>query len=612
MRKSFFSKAIVAVGVMASALALSSVAVFAADYGEVNLSVETAVNATYDNASVSATTWSASGSNKTRTVTWSTPKAKTGVSDLDGNTLLGLAFAKSSGAAPKYDSSNALKLNNANTISVPVTSGASGTITVTGNGNQATRYLYLNNNSNKSIAMNGNGASLEYASTDITNGYLIFTVNDSENKGYKILGITLTETVSGSTEPAVSLNSQEETITVGEEVTLTANSYNFTSPVYSWSTGTAIASVTPNSTDSTKAVVRGLTAGTLDVTVTVTEENDSTISKTSTCTVTVVEPIAVSEVNVSLADSSIYVGKTTNASYTVNSDANGDTSVTWSSADEDVATVDPTTGKITAVAAGTTTIIATAKNGVTGSAEIEVKAAPTVFPANDTIVWEIKAYNANEDMGNGMTAKVDYTYSKDADAQVFTDGTNDYSYSHSTMAGGSNGEQLVFNPTSNGTLTVLAKINADKNGSMFGVSVEKASATRYMIFKINVTSGETYSLNFSGTKPPIYYLGFTPIATETTASKVSSIASQNITNATGITVDALYTEDESAGYLIFAFVNDNALAAVNSLSYNGNDITTLYNTIAFDDGSEYSKEGSLLYGFVTEKGETTSISGTFE
>lgn len=454
--------------------------------------------------------------------------------------------------------------------------------------------------------------------SDTDNSYQVFSgeykgntesyifIEASSDKYFSLIEVSFPEV---STDPTVSLNSQEETITVGEEVTLTANSYNFTSPVYSWSTGTAVASVTPNSTDSTKAVVRGLTAGTLDVTVTVTEENDSTISETSTCTVTVVEPIAVSEVNVSLADSSIYVGKTTNASYTVNSDANGDTSVTWSSADEDVATVDPSTGKITAVAAGTTTIIATAKNGVTGSAEIEVKAAPTVFPANDTIVWEIKAYSANEDMGNGMAAKVAFTASKE-DAQVFTDGTTDYSYSHTTMAGGSNGEQLVFNPTSNGTLTVLAKINADKNGSMFGVSVEKASATRYMIFKINVTSGETYSLNFSGTKPPIYYLGFTPIATETTASKVSSIVSQNITNETGVSVEALYTEDDNAGYLIFSFVDDDALAAVNSLNYNGNDITTLYESITFDDGSEYS-DGSLLYGFVTEKGEVTSITGTF-
>ncbi|MDQ6635471.1 MAG: Ig-like domain-containing protein, partial [Gemmatimonadota bacterium] len=112
---------------------------------------------------------------------------------------------------------------------------------------------------------------------------------------------------------------------------------------------------------STTGVVTGRTAGTTQVAA-------SAGGKSGTATITV-QPPPVASVAVSPASKGLAVGTTTTLAATV-TDANGatvtDRVVTWSSNNTAVATVDATTGVVTAVAPGSATISASA-GGKTGS-----------------------------------------------------------------------------------------------------------------------------------------------------------------------------------------------------------------------------------------------------
>lgn len=87
---------------------------------------------------------------------------------------------------------------------------------------------------------------------------------------------------------------------------------------------------------------------------------------------------AVETVTVSPTSATIGVGGTVDLSATVSPDDAADKTITWSSNDTDIATVDSKTGVVTGVAAGEVDIIATSSNGKTGKCELTVTAAVPV------------------------------------------------------------------------------------------------------------------------------------------------------------------------------------------------------------------------------------------
>lgn len=84
------------------------------------------------------------------------------------------------------------------------------------------------------------------------------------------------------------------------------------------------------------------------------------------------EPVQVTDVELDIAQKALNVGDTFTITATVKPDNATDKSVTWSSSNTSVATVDEN-GVVTAVSEGTATITATASNGVEASCTVTVK-----------------------------------------------------------------------------------------------------------------------------------------------------------------------------------------------------------------------------------------------
>lgn len=165
----------------------------------------------------------------------------------------------------------------------------------------------------------------------------------------------------------------EVTIKVGEERTLTAivSPDNASEKTLIWSSSNMSVVAVQEGT------IRGLEAGTATVSATAVDGG-----KTASCSVTVIkdgDPVGpdvpttvdVTSVEISPTSLNLAVGKTSSLSANVLPSNATDKSVKWESQDGKVATVS-SSGVVTAVAVGTTTIRAIASNGVSGSCPVEV------------------------------------------------------------------------------------------------------------------------------------------------------------------------------------------------------------------------------------------------
>ena len=149
---------------------------------------------------------------------------------------------------------------------------------------------------------------------------------------------------------------------IGKTKTLTANvaPANATITAVTWtSSNTAVATV------SSKGVVKAIAKGTATITCKATD--GSGISKT--CIVTVKQPVT--SIVLSVNDATLWVGKAKTITATVSPTTATKTSVTWSSSDDQVATVS-TRGVIKATGRGTCIITCTAADGYGTKAECEV------------------------------------------------------------------------------------------------------------------------------------------------------------------------------------------------------------------------------------------------
>jgi hypothetical protein len=167
--------------------------------------------------------------------------------------------------------------------------------------------------------------------------------------------IVLSGTTTLTVVPADEIVAQA--LPVGVSTTLTAKFTPSTvSHVVTWSSANeGIATV-----DAETGVVTGVSAGEVAITATSTEDP----SLTGSYTVTVVSStIAVTGVTLDKHALNLKMLNNATLAYTI-SPANATIrTVTWSSADENIATVDATTGKITPVSVGTTTITVKTQDG---------------------------------------------------------------------------------------------------------------------------------------------------------------------------------------------------------------------------------------------------------
>ena len=145
--------------------------------------------------------------------------------------------------------------------------------------------------------------------------------------------------------------------------------------------------------------VYGVGPGNCDITV-----KTASGGYTATCKVTV-KPIAETEISVEPTELTVYYDETDIVTATVGPANASYKTVTWSSADESIATVDET-GKIKGVGLGTTTVTATSVNGLKASCKVTVAARMPTEP--ETLdLWKSDnagfrgLYGAASDEGKG-------------------------------------------------------------------------------------------------------------------------------------------------------------------------------------------------------------------
>lgn len=188
----------------------------------------------------------------------------------------------------------------------------------------------------------------------------------------------------------VSLDKTTADIEVNGTVTLTATGSEGTEITWS-SDKSDIAEVS-------NGVVTGKSAGTATITATATSKADPSKTATASCTVNVTAPAQQIVVTVSPSTAEVEVGKTTDLTATVTGTKTN--TVTWTSSDETVATVDAN-GKVTGVKAGTATITAASTVDNTKKATCTV----TVKEADVALSVSLDKTTAEVGIGKDITLK---------------------------------------------------------------------------------------------------------------------------------------------------------------------------------------------------------------
>ncbi len=198
-----------------------------------------------------------------------------------------------------------------------------------------------------------------------------------KSKADETITTTIAVTVTGVSVTGVTISGTETTVQVGKTISLTA----------AVAPAAAAQTVTWTSSDAkiatvTGGVVTGVATG--KVTIKAASTEDATKFDEYEVTVTAV-PVAT--ITITPATKTLSVGEETELAVSVKPDNAGDKTVTWSSSDETVATVDAT-GTVTAVKAGSCTISATANDGsaVVGECAITVE---DVLPTSITMATEL-------------------------------------------------------------------------------------------------------------------------------------------------------------------------------------------------------------------------------
>ena len=199
--------------------------------------------------------------------------------------------------------------------------------------------------------------------TAVAAGEAVITVTTTD--GGKTATCTVTVTNPAVPVQSVSLDKTTLDLNVGEDITLVATVLpsNADDKTVTWSSSnTAVATV------SSTGKVTAVAAGEAVITVTTTDGN-----KTATCTVTVTNPaVPVQSVSLDKTTLDLNVGENATLVATVLPENADDKTVTWTSSNTAVATVDAT-GKVTAVAAGEAVItVTTTDGGKTATCSVKV------------------------------------------------------------------------------------------------------------------------------------------------------------------------------------------------------------------------------------------------
>ena len=288
------------------------------------------------------------------------------------------------------------------------------------------------------LSLNSDGT---ITGTPTTAGTSTFTVKAENDYGNDSTQFTLTiEAAANVPVDRVALSPSTLNLKEDETGTLTATvePSNATNKNVTWeSSNTSVATV-----DATGEVT-AIGAGTATITVTTEDGN-----KTATCAVTVTAAtVSVTGVTLSQNEAHLYYNRTPNTltlTATVAPDNATDKTVTWTSSNPSVATVE--NGVVTAVACGTAVITATAADGSGASASCTVTVSSYLPPANPN-------YRITVEATQGGTVTADPTAAK-AGATVTLTPVPDRGYQVGSVAVTDRfGEAVAVTENADGTYT---------------------------------------------------------------------------------------------------------------------------------------------------------------
>lgn len=294
--------------------------------------------------------------------------------------------------------------------------------------------------------------------TAVQAGSAVITVTSKDGNVSTTCRVTVTQPATG-----ISLNKKSAYCDVGGKYTLkaTLKPANVTSTYVTWtSSNEKVATVT------SKGVVKGLKTGTTTITA-------ATANGTykATCKITVIK--AVTGVTLDKSTLSINVGKTSTLTPTVKPSSASIKTVTWSSSDNDVATVSPT-GVVTAKAPGYATITVTTKdNSKTDTCRVLVIQPVSSVKLNKT--------SATMEMGDTYTLKATVKPSNASNQSVKWSTSNKKVATvdaNGKVTAVGKGTATITAKTADGNKTATFKVTVIR--SVTSVSISESSAFLYI------------------------------------------------------------------------------------------------------------------------------------
>lgn len=317
--------------------------------------------------------------------------------------------------------------------------------------------------SNKNVTWKSSNTSVAKISskgvvTAVKAGTAVITVTSKDGNVSTTCRVTVTQPATG-----ISLNKTKANVDVGGKYTLkaTLKPSNVTSTYVSWSSSNEkVATVT------SKGVVKGLKTGKTVITATTANGTYK-----ASCTVTVIKPVT--GVALDKTSLTINVGKTSTLTPTVKPSSASIKTVTWSSSDNDVATVS-SKGVVTAKGPGYATItVKTKDNSKTDTCRVLVIQPVSSVKLNKTSntveVGEAFKLKATVKPSNASNPAVKWSTSNKKVATVDAEGKV-------TAVG--KGTAVITVKTADGNKTATCTVKVIK--SVTGVKLNKSSALLYL------------------------------------------------------------------------------------------------------------------------------------
>jgi len=363
-----------------------------------------------------------------------------------------------------------------------INAGAAGQLAATISPSNATNKAVTWSSSDTSVAtVNSNGVV-----TGVSRGTCTITATAKDGSGkYASCAVTVNQLVTG-----ITLNYSTKTIVVGTTAQLaaTASPSNANDTSVTWSSSdTSVATVSNN------GLVTGVANGTCTITATA---NDGS-GKSASCTVTITT--LVTGITLSSSTLTVNAGATSQLTATASPDNATDKTVTWSSSDTNVATVN-SSGVVTGVSRGTCTITATAKDGSGKSAScaVTVNQLVTGITLNNTTL-KVKEGNTSQltatvSPSNANDTSVTWSSSNTEVATVNSDGLV------TALTEGTCTITVTANDGSGKSVICVVTVVADHSGSIDGhdyVDLGLPSGTLWATCNVGATTPEDYGDYFA-------------------------------------------------------------------------------------------------------------------